>query len=400
MNLLAEKTNRTIQMLLIMMGCLSTVGATDIFLPSLPSIAVYFGASEDPTQLAIPLYLVGSLLAAPILGILSDNLGKRPVLLAGLILFLVGTIMCIYAPSLPFFLTGRFIQGFGAIVSPVIGWAIIQDLYSKDEGAKIMSWMGSVISAGPFFAPGLGGYIHVAFGWQGNFVLIFLISALTLILMLFFYPKQKRLKRQEKVSFIKTGEMYMRIIKDKPFLYYISLFSFLTCGEWCYLTLAPFYFENSLILSPDIFGLYLSGSASFFILGTFLSPFLLNRLGINNTLKFGVILTLIGSSILLGVSFLSPHHILLIVLPIGLYFLGTAIIWGPSSSRALQRFEDLRGTASGVRALVVTSSVTLGGFIGSFLNDSSIIPLSFFLLTMALVCWIVLQKVVTLESQK
>jgi DHA1 family bicyclomycin/chloramphenicol resistance-like MFS transporter len=343
---------------------------------------------------------MGSLIAAPILGFLSDKLGRWPVMVSGLVIFISGTTICIYAPSLSCFLTGRFFQGFGAIVAPVVGWAIIQDIYSIDEADKIMSWVGSVLSAGPFFAPGLGGYIHVFFGWQGNFIFIFLMTAITLILIALLYPKGEKIKRAEKTSFLKTLKMYVRIITDKTFLYYISLFAFLACGEWCYLTLAPFYFENSLMLSPDSLGLYLSGSASMFILGTLLTPFFLNRLGLNKTLKLGIILTLIGSGTLLGISFLASTNVLFIVMAVGLYFLGTAVIWGPSSSRALQRFEDIRGAASGVRILILTSTFAIGGFIGTFLDDSSIIPLSFFLLTMAIACWIVLQGVVKLEVRE
>ncbi len=184
-----------------MMASLATASATDIFLPSLPSMAIYFGASDKSTQIAIPLYLLGSFVAAPAFGILSDNLGKRPVMLSGFVFFLLGTFICIYASSLPFFLTARFIQGLGAAVIPVVGWAYIQDLYPADEGAKIMSWLMADISVGPFVAPGLGGFIHVAFGWQGNFIFIFMFAVLTFILMLVFNPKQKRLKKKEKVLF-------------------------------------------------------------------------------------------------------------------------------------------------------------------------------------------------------
>jgi len=390
--------NRTIQMLLVMFGSLSTVAASDIFLPSLPSIAVYFSASEDMTQLSIPIFLISSVIGAPLLGILSDKFGRRPVMLSGLTLFLFGTILCAFAPNLPFFLTARLFQGFGAVVSPVVGWAIIQDLYKREEGARIMSWMGAVISIGPFVAPGLGGYIHVAFGWQGNFIFIFLFSALILILMILFKPQLTMPLRSEKVFSRSTLIVYGRILKDIPFVCYISLFGILTCGQWCFLTVIPFYFENTLGLSPDVFGLYISGSSSAFIIGTLITPSLLKKIGAEKTMILGAILPLLGTTFLLLSSALLTPSPLLITVSFGTYCLGTAIIWGPSTSRALQLFPDIRGSSSAVRSIIISGSFAIGGLSGSLMNDSSIFPLSFFLLAMAILCWIVLKKVLSYKT--
>lgn len=393
--------NRTIQTLLVMMGALSTISATDIFLPSLPSMALYFGVSENEVQLAVPLYMVGSLLVAPFLGDLSDKWGRRPVMLSGFVLFLFGTALCFFSTFLPIFLIGRFLQGFGSVVAPVVGWAIIQDLYPPDESPKIMSWIGAIISMGPFIAPGLGGYVHIAFGWRGNFALIFIFVGLTLILMFFSISKQHHLsslKKQEKTTLIKSLKIYNRILKDKPFVFYVSLYGFLSCGQWCYLTLAPFYFENVLQLSPKVFGLYLSISSSFFILGTMVTPFLLNRLGSSKTLQVGALFPLVGAVLMFGVSVFYAHSILLIVLPVGFFFFGQAITWGPSTSRALHRFNDIRGAASGLRTLTITGSFALGGFMGSLFDDSSLLTLSFFLFIMAVGCWFFLQRALKLEA--
>lgn len=390
-------TSRTIQLLLIMMASLATISATDIFLPSLPHMATYFGTSEGMTQLSIPLYLLGSLLAAPVLGSLSDYFGRRHILLFGLTLFLFGTIICTYSFSLAFFLGGRFVQGSGAIVAPVVGWAMIQDLYPADMSAKVMSWVGSVASCAIFVAPAVGGYIHISFGWQGNFLVIGLFTALTLILMLFLKPKMKVSLQKEKLLPMQTLKIYIRILKNKNFLFYISFFALLSCGEYCYLTLIPFYFENSLFLSPDVFGLYLSCSASFYILGTFLTPMILSQLGVDKTLGVGIVLALVGSSFLLCVSFFSPTSPILIVMAFGIYILGAAIIWGPSTSRALQSYEDIRGAASAVRSLILTASFAGGGFVGSFLNDTYLIPLAFFLLAMATGCIIIFQRLIKFE---
>lgn len=387
------------QIFIVILAFLVTLSATDIILPSLPSMTIYFEASEEAIQMVIPIYLLGSLLAAPILGIFSDYFGRKPVMLSGMAIFLFGTAMCIYSSSLDFFLIGRFLQGYGAIVTSVVGWAQIQDLYPTDESAKIMSLIGSVICIAPLCAPGLGGYIHITYGWKANFLFIFLLAIIVFILLYFSKTKVEIKSTKKKLSLLSILNIYINIITDKHFLCNISFFALLNCGEWCYLTLSPFYFENVLHLSPNIFGLYLSCSASFYIMGAFLTPIILNWLGINKTLALGIAISLMGSSILLCISFLAPSFPLIIVIAVGLYIFGAAVIWGPSNSRALQRFEDARGAASAVRIFLLTASCGLGGLAGSLLDASSLIPLALFLLATTIACGIIFQKMKKLESQ-
>lgn len=385
--------SRTLQAVILAMASLSTISSTDIFLPSLPSMAAYFMTSEEHAQLTVPLYLLGSLIGGPILGILSDHFPRKRVMLLGFAIFLIGSALCVFAPSMNMLLLARFIQGLGAVVSTVVGWALVQDLYPGDSSAKVMSWMGSIICVAPLVAPGLGGYVHMAYGWQGNFVLLFLGGFVTSLLILFFISSIPVASQGKKLSPLNTFKLYAQIIKNKQFIFYISFFSLLTCAEWSYLTLIPFYFENTLLLSPDVFGLYISGGASFYILGALVTPMILNRLGTIKSLGLGIALTLLGGVFLVIVSLLASTSPLLIAIAVGVYFFGTAVIWAPSISRALQCVGESRGAASAVRGLFVTSSSALGGIVSGFWDDSSIVILSLFMLVMAMACLVIFQKV-------
>lgn len=389
--------SRSLQVLLIAMASISTISSTDIFLPSLPSMATYFGTSDEAAQLLVPICLLGSLVGGPILGFLSDHFTRKKVILVGLGIFLLGTAMCVFSGSLMMLLYGRFIQGLGGAVAPVVGWALVQDLYPGDQSAKVMSWMGSIICIAPLVAPGLGGFLHVTFGWQGSFVFLFLFALLTLFLMLFFLSNEENRREKKTISFFNTMKTYAQIITNKTFLYYISFFSFVTFAEWCYLTLIPFYFENTLHLMPNVLGLYISGSASFYVVGSMVTPTILNWLGTMKTLACGIFTSLAASLWLVSISLFLPTSPLLIMLAVGFYFFGAAIVWGPSVSRALQCFEKTRGAASAVRSSLITTASAFGGVLGSLLNDSSIVPLSLLMLIMALGCVIIFQKVEKLE---
>lgn len=391
--------SRTLQMIVVMVASLATIAATDIFLPSLPSMATYFSASVDATQLVVPMYLMGSLVAAPFMGTLSDIYGRQRILFWGMALFVLGTVACMIAPSLTFLLYARFLQGFGSIVSSVVGWALLQDIYPADEGAKFISWAGSVSCIAPLLAPALGGYIQIVFGWQGNFFVIFMCAVSTLFLMLYSKSETKPVSGRKKMSSLTTLKTYGTIITDKPFLFYISFFSLLGSGEWCYLTIIPFYFENTLHISPNVFGLYLSTSAAFYVLGSVVTPWILKHIDLNRTLAFGLKITFGAGLFMLFISLFMASYPLLIALAMGLYFFGTSIVWGPSVSRALQRFEEDRGAASAVRSFLNMTAFATGGFVGSFLNDSTLVVLALLLILMAGICWLIFQNLTKFEAR-
>jgi Bcr/CflA subfamily drug resistance transporter len=379
-------SSRALQTLCVILTAFATLAATDMFLPSLPSLTEYFGATEEDIQLAMPIYLTGAVMLSPFLGILSDHHGSKPILLLGIGVFLIGTLLCMYSTSLSFFLTARFIQGAGSIVSPVVGWALIQDLYPGDEGAKALSLFGSVAAISPIIAPGLGGYIHTFFGWQGNFIAIFLIGAITFFMFTMIRFDKKNNRGNEKLSVIKTFKTYKTILKNKTFLLYISFYCLVSVGEWTYLTVIPFYYENTLNLTPDVFGVYISSSAFFIVMGTLITPVLLNWIQFEKTLYIGIIFTLIGSGALLLISFLFPHSALFIIFFAGVYLCGKSVIWAPTTSRALQEFDEMRASASAARGLILMSSFAIGGYIGSIANDKSMFQTSLCMLLMALAC--------------
>jgi DHA1 family bicyclomycin/chloramphenicol resistance-like MFS transporter len=389
--------SRFFQSLIVTLAAMTTIASTDIFLPSLPDITIYFSTTPEHIQLSITLALLGALVGAPLMGSLSDYYGRKSMLLAGMLIFFFATMGCVYAPSMVSFLAFRFLQGIGSTASFVIGWAIIQELYPKDESAKMMSWIGSIIGVSPMIAPTLGGYIHVLFGWRANFVLIASLAGLLAVLIILSRPPLAIVVKGNSPSPMTLLRNYKFIFKDRVFMLYLSFFSLLNCGLWAYLTLVPFYFETILHLSPHIFGLYLSVGPLFYMLGTFFTPILLRYVDVMQTIFLGVMFALGGSIGLLCTALFIPHSPLLITFFIGFYILGIAVVWGPSTSRALQKFEDMRGAASAVRGLFVTFFFAVGSLVGSFLNNSLIL-LAFFLIAIALLCCHNFRRLKVLEA--
>ncbi|MBN9412987.1 MAG: MFS transporter [Candidatus Paracaedimonas acanthamoebae] len=370
--------------ILIVFAFIVTIIATDIYLPSFPAMAVFFKCNPDILQLSIPFYMFGGLLSTPIFGWFSDHAGRKWTIIGGLGTFILGTFFCFIASSLSIFLIGRFIQGVGGIAVPVVGWAVIQDRYPGEQGATVMSWMGCIVSLGPLLAPSLGGYIDMAFGWRGNFFFILVFSLSLILLMIFYFSEEKKPHQKKNISVIQIINTYIIVFKNKQFLAYIMLYSFLICGELCYLTIIPFFLQSNLKLTSDFIGIYISSVSLAYIIGTFLASRTIQYIGVNKTILSGIIVALIGALILLLLSFLQFLFLSSILLAIGLYMVGSALVWGPSTSGALQLFDEQKGAASAVRSLVLTSALGIGGLVGSVLDDFSIKPLAIFLVIMCL----------------
>jgi len=120
---------------LVALGPLST----DLYLPSLPSLARYFAVGVDDIQLTLSVFLVGLATAQLVYGPLSDRFGRRPVLLVGLAIYVVASIVCMLAPSVPVLVVARFVQAVGACVGPVLGRAVVRDVYGREGAPRACS---------------------------------------------------------------------------------------------------------------------------------------------------------------------------------------------------------------------------------------------------------------------
>jgi len=177
--------------------------------------------------------------------------------------------------------------------------------------------------------------------------------------------------------------IYSQIIKNKTFISYIALFGLLNCGEWCFLTMAPFYYAHKHI-APDHMGLLLMLTAMGFVFGSLFASQLIKRLGIDKTINIGIQLALISSVVLLAGEYLHwNNHPIFNALTIGVYILSSALLWGGTTSRALQCFDDFRGSASAIRSLILLCFAAFGTYSGRLVSHENLYHVGLFLFFMA-----------------
>lgn len=289
--------------------------------------------------------------------------------------------MCMLSTSLPMLLIARFIQGSSAIAIPIVGWSTITDIYTKEESAKVIALMGSIITLCPLLSPVLGGFVDAALGWRINFLLIFIIALSSLLLMSRRQFERATTEKKGRLNLHNTFRDYASILKNWSFLNYVLMYATLCAGELAYLTIAPFYLETNLHFNADQIGMYISYAAFAYVVGSLANRNIIKSLGIMGALAIGVSLTLVGGAIMFAGHFLLNHSLTIFIVSASFYLFGMSLVWGPSTSEALHKISsEKRGSASAMRSIIFTGFQSLGAALGGILNPSSLLPLAFIFL--------------------
>ena len=176
---LNRRTPPHISTLILMTGLAAL--ALNIFLPSLPNMTTYFDVPYRLMQLSVALYLAVNAVLQILIGPISDKLGRRPVILAGMAIFVVASIGCALAETAGVFLAFRMMQA-GIVVAMVLSRAIVRDMVPQDRAASMIGYVTMGMAVVPMLGPILGGILEQAFGWQANFWALAAIGALIMVL--------------------------------------------------------------------------------------------------------------------------------------------------------------------------------------------------------------------------
>jgi MFS transporter, DHA1 family, multidrug resistance protein len=164
--------------LTLLLSLLTGLGplSMDMYLPSLPAIGEALHASTAQVQLTISSYLLGFAVGQILYGPISDRFGRRPVILAALILYGIGSVFCAVTQSIETLTAVRFVQALGGAGAIVLARAVVRDLYSGVRAGRELSLMGSITAFAPIVAPAIGGVLQIAFGWRASFVLLVIFA--------------------------------------------------------------------------------------------------------------------------------------------------------------------------------------------------------------------------------
>ena len=342
---------------LVALGPLST----DLYLPALPTLARVFASDAAGVQLTLSVFLAGFACGQIFYGPLSDRFGRRPLMLGGLALFCAGSIGCVLATSIEMLVLARFVQALGACAGPVIGRAVVRDLWGASESARIIAYMGGAIAIAPLVGPTLGGFLTVLFGWQSNFLLLLLIGALQLVAVACMLSESNVHRDPEANNPRQMIANFARLLADRHYLGCLLSFSFSYSALFAFISASSFVLADRHGLTPQVYGLCFGVVIAGYLLGSLASGRLVRRLGSDYLLLRGAWLGAIAGVSMAALEFSGVRSIAAILGPMFFCTVATGLVMPNAIARALAPYPTMAGSASALMGFVQMTIAALVG---------------------------------------
>lgn len=364
--------------------------AIDTFLPSFPAIADQFSVSMAVVQQALSAYLLAFSFMSLFYGTLSDSFGRRPVILASLLLFTAASIGAAFAPSFGWLLTFRVLQGLSAGGGRVIGQAIIRDRFSGAAAQRLMSHVTLVFGLAPAIAPVLGGYLHVAFGWRSVFVFMTVLGLALLAACLRFLPESLPPASRIRFHPVTLAENYWNALRHPQFVARTLAVGLGFGGLGLYIASAPSFIIKILHLPETAFAWLFLPMIGGMMIGSAFSARLAHRVRPPAVLRIGFACMGLAAGVNLVYNGFFVAAVPWAVLPIMLYTFGLGLTMPVMSLMTLDLFPKVRGMAASLVSFVQMLIFSLvSGVIAPMLFDSAVklaegMAMVF---ALAMVCW-------------
>lgn len=333
-----------------------------LFTPAMPELVHAFGTTEAAVKLTLSLYFAGFAAAQLVCGPLSDGFGRKPVTFAFLGIYLVASLLALFAPTVEFLIAARFLQGVGAAVGVAISRALVRDLFTNESSARIMNLIGLILGIGPAAAPTLGGITMEIAGWHAIFLLMVVAAVIIMIVVSFCMVEtvQRDLSRIRPKALAKS----YRGLLTSP---YFVLSSLVTAGSvgaiYTQATVLPFILMERVGLTPTQFGVGMLMQSGMFFAGSLAVRQLLGRIGAFRLVPMGLVLVAVGDVALVGGLRLHEPTFLLVMGPVAFLAFGIAFIMPAMTTAAMAPFPHMAGTASSMNGFFQMGGGLVGGMV-------------------------------------
>lgn len=310
-------------MVLVTVILMDTLGGAevDLFVPSFPELQSRFSLSPFWVEALLSVNFAGFCLSLFFVGGLADRHGRKPVIVLGLITFIIGVILCLWAPSYKFLLAGRFLQGIGAAAPATLCFLIIADAYPLKKQQYLMAMLNGVMNASVAAAPVVGSYVTLYFHWRGNFTALLLLGLATLAATMFFIPNHKPTGLKEPLSL----RGYIPLFQSKPLMLLIVNIVFMCVPYWIFVGMSPLLYMEDLGVSLSHFGYYQGALALLFALGSVVFGLIISRCDQKKALYVSSLLSIAGLISIAVTALLDSLNPLLITLAFLPFIIGQII---------------------------------------------------------------------------
>ena len=360
---------------LLVAAASASILSTDLYTPSLPHLTGYFQTSAETVQLTMSLNLLGFGAAQLLYGPLSDYLGRRPVLLGGMVCFAVISLVCAFAYSIEFLIFARVLQGITACAEAVVGLAIIRDLYDDEDGVRVLAAYGMAVALAPAVGPLIGGYIHVWLGWQANFVVVSGFVVVVAILIWRFLPETLAQEYRVGGRPFSLARDYIRLSIRRGFIGYALPIAFTFGALYAFITAAPFILIERLGVATQHYGLYYAALVLAYFFASLAANRIVGRFGVESLLRVSLVIGVVSGIATIAVVFAhETPGTLTAAISIGTFGLG--FLFATAPVRALAASATQRGLSAALLGSLEMGVAALAALTVGFFHNGTAWPLA------------------------
>ena len=358
-----------------------------IAIPTIESFAQLYQAPYSTVQFIISAYLLGLASSMPLVGFLSDKIGRRPVLLSGLVLFVIASIFCSTTDSLNSLIFWRVIQGMGASVGSVMARAMIRDVSNASETARSLSRVTAIMGISPMIAPVIGGIGYQIFGNpNGIFIITAAIGILVLTAILLLLPETRNAALVESASKEPWSDKYKYLLGSKVFVGSSLIYAFTTGAFFAILTVASTVFYNDLGIDSAGFGFIWSCLTILYTVSAFMAGTSSSKYGLMKVLLVGVLLNIIAGLLFYSLVKVFDVTLISVIVPLVVMFFAHGYIVPMSLAQAVSARPEIAGSSSGLSSAL---GLVIGGMfsvLSGFVFDGRLLPIALIVSASTILC--------------
>ena len=358
-----------------------------IVIPTLESFAQLYQAPYSTVQFIISAYLLGLASSMPLVGFLSDKVGRRPVLLSGLVLFIAASIICSTTDSLNSLIFWRVLQGVGASVGSVMARAMIRDTNNASETARSLSRVTAIMGISPMIAPVIGGIGYQIFGNpNGIFIITAAIGIVVLIAILLKLPETRNVELTESTNREPWSEKYRYLLGSKVFVGSSLIYAFTTGAFFAILAVASTVFYNDLGIDSAGFGFIWGCLTILYTVSAFMGGNLSSKYGLMKVLLAGVVLNVMAGLVFYFLVKALDVTLISVIVPLIILFFAHGFIVPMALAKAVSARPEIAGSSSGLSSAL---GLVIGGMfsvLSGLVFDGRLLPIALIVAVSTILC--------------
>jgi DHA1 family bicyclomycin/chloramphenicol resistance-like MFS transporter len=334
--------------MILILGAMVALGplTIDMYLPALPKIAEELSVSSSVAQLTLTGTLAGLALGQLIVGPLSDSLGRRRPLMAGIVLHMLASVLCVLAPNIAVLGVARGLQGMGASAAMVVAIAVVGDLFADSMAATVLSRLMLVLGVAPVLAPSLGAAVLLQASWHWVFAALVVMAGALLLVAALALPETLPVAHRRPLRVRGIAATYLELLRDLRFVILVLVGALGMSGLFAYIAGASFVLQGRYGLDQQVFALIFGAGAVALIGATQFNVVLLRRFSPQSITLWALLAASLAGMVFVGLSVADIGGLPGFVLPVWAILAAMGLVIPNAPALALSRHQDAAGTSA------------------------------------------------------